>query len=512
MQQTAKTPWRRTGAARRQRWTVVLWSVGLGLAMATAAVAQAPRGAAPPQDVEAGKQIYTRKCAQCHGDDGQGMGPAADVVFPKPRDFTRGVYKIRTTPSGTVPTDDDLFRVITNGLPGTSMPGWSVLPERDRRQLVQYIKTFSEKFNEPAPTPITIPPEVPSSAESIARGQELYRDAECWQCHGDAGRGDGPSLPDLRDDWDQPIWPANLTKCWNFRGGSTRQDIFRAFMTGLSGTPMPSYADIFEPAQAWDLTNYVHSLCRNRTVDIVVRSIATTDELPTEVNDPRWAKVPAIDFPLVGQIIQEPRQFTPSIDAVTVRAMHNVREIVFLLSWDDRTHSKANPEAQLHDDAFVVQWPVRLTDGPEIPYFLYGDTSRPVYLWRWTASTEGISELNATGFGSESPQRQESQNLQGTVVYDHGQYQMLVRRTLTTADQEIDVQLEEARFIPIAFSAWDGSNGEAGNKRAISAWYYLYLEPTPSRARFLYPAIAVVAIAGIELFFSRPRRRRAAES
>jgi DMSO reductase family type II enzyme heme b subunit len=508
MHETVRTSWIRTGGAAQQRWAVVLWSVGIGVAVATAALAQEQRGASSPQDLEAGKQVYTRKCAQCHGDDGQGTGPAANEVFPRPRDFTRGIYKIRSTPSGTVPTDEDLFRSITNGLPGTSMPGWGVLPERDRRQVLQHIKTFSQKFKEETPTPITIPAEVPSSAESMARGQELYRDAECWQCHGDEGRGDGPSLPDLKDDWGHPIWPADLTQCWNFRGGSTRHDIFRAFMTGLSGTPMPSYADIFEPQQAWDLTNYVRSLCRDRQVDIFVRAIPAEGELPTDANDPRWANAPAIDFPLVGQIIQDPRQFTPAIDAVTVRAMHNAGEIAMLLSWDDRTHSKANPEARTYDDAFVVQWPVRLTDGPEKPYFLYGDTSRPVYLWRWTASAEGISELNATGFGTESPQRQESQSLKGTVVYNHGQYKMLVQRTITTEDKDNDLQFEEAKFIPIAFSAWDGSNDETGNKRAISAWYFLYLEPTPSRARLIYPGIAVVAIAAAELFFGRQGRRR----
>jgi hypothetical protein len=118
-----------------------------------------------------------------------------------------------------------------------------------------------------------------------------------------------------------------------------------------------------------------------------------------------------------------------------------------------------------------------------------------------------LTELNATGFGTEAPQRKESQNLTGGVVYSHGQYRMLVRRAMTNEDKENDLQFIGGRFIPMAFSAWDGSNQETGNKRAISAWYFLYLEPAPSRTRLLYPGIAVVAIAVAEMFFGRRRRR-----
>jgi len=498
----------RMGAGIAERWGVLLWAVVVWTAVAAVALAQERRGAASPQDVEAGKQIYTRKCAQCHGEDGTGGGPAADVVFPRPRDFTRGLFKIRTTPSGMTPTDDDLFRVISNGMPGTSMPAWNVLPERDRWQLVHYIKTFAAQFQEQSPTPITIPAEVPSSAESIARGKELYRDAECWQCHGDEGRGDGPSLPTLKDDWDQPIWPANLTQCWNFRGGSGRRDVFRTFMTGLSGTPMPSYGEIFEPEQAWDLTNYVRSLCRPRTLGLVVKAVSSPDDLPSDPDDPRWDALPAIDFPLVGQIIQDPRHFAPSIDAVSVKAMYTTQELALHLSWDDRTPSKENPAEPVYDDAVVVQWPVRLAEGPEKPYFLFGDPSRPVYLWQWKASVDGFSELNATGFGTEAPQRKESQHLTGSVTYSHGQYKLLLRRSFTTEDKDGDLQFETGKFIPIAFSAWDGSNQETGNRRAISAWYFLYFEPAPTRVQLLYPGIAVIVIAAAEIFFSRQGRRR----
>src|SRR5687767_7295994 len=117
MRDILRTRWRRTGAATRSLWAVGLWSVGMSLMVATDALAQEQRGTSSPQDLDAGKQVYTRKCAQCHGDDGKGTGPAAERVFPRPRDFTSGVYKIRTTPSGTIPTDDDLFRSVTNGLP-----------------------------------------------------------------------------------------------------------------------------------------------------------------------------------------------------------------------------------------------------------------------------------------------------------------------------------------------------------------------------------------------------------
>ena len=118
-------------------------------------------------DAQAGKSVYEKKCALCHGDKGDGKGPAADLLEPRPRDFTTGVYKIRTT-VGKVPTDQDLFDVITRGMPGTFMPAWDVLAEKDRWSLVAYLKTFAaEKFKE-APKRQELPKEVAPSAESIS--------------------------------------------------------------------------------------------------------------------------------------------------------------------------------------------------------------------------------------------------------------------------------------------------------------------------------------------------------
>jgi len=98
----------------------------------------------------------------------------------------------------------------------------------------------------------------------LARGKQLYADAECLACHGERGRGDGPSAPTLRDNRDLPIAATDLTRPQRFKTGSRPEDIYRTLMTGLAGTPMPSYGDSLEPDQAWDLAYYVLSLSNNR--------------------------------------------------------------------------------------------------------------------------------------------------------------------------------------------------------------------------------------------------------
>src|SRR5467141_3379358 len=182
-------------------------------------------GAAPAfaQDANAGKAVYERKCLLCHGEKGDGKGASAELLVPKPRDFTKGLYKIRST-AGKAPSDQDLCRIITDGMPGTSMPSWAVLPDKDRWNLVAYIKAFAaDKFKE-APKKLELPKEVASSPESIRRGKEMYEAIECNKCHGTDGRADGPSRPELKDDWGNAIAPANLTMPWRFRGGSAPVD------------------------------------------------------------------------------------------------------------------------------------------------------------------------------------------------------------------------------------------------------------------------------------------------
>jgi cytochrome c oxidase cbb3-type subunit I/II len=206
-----------------------------------------------------GKQVYQDRCIGCHGVKGDGNGLAATFLFPRPRDFTLAVFKFRTTPSGSLPTDGDLFRTVGRGVRWTAMPTWHELPEKDRLGVITFIKTFSTRWREEKPEPpLGLPTPPPATAALLARGKDLYQKAKCWECHGDTGKGDGPSANQLTDDFDLPIRPADFTK-GQFKGGSHVTDIFRTMTLGLDGTPMPSFADSMNDDERWAISYFVLS-------------------------------------------------------------------------------------------------------------------------------------------------------------------------------------------------------------------------------------------------------------
>ena len=212
-------------------------------------------------DVHQGKIVYEQYCALCHGEQGDGNGPYSHDTIPMPRDFRQGTFKWRSTPSGSLPTDSDLEKVLVNGLFGTSMSSFATSLSHDQRlDVIAYIKTFSPRFASEQPeAPITIPAEPLSTAESAARGEIVYKQMNCAQCHGNEAQGDGESAADLTDDWGNPIVPYDLTE-GHIKGGNNGADIYRVFTTGLNGTPMPSFADSISPAEAWDLVHFIQSL------------------------------------------------------------------------------------------------------------------------------------------------------------------------------------------------------------------------------------------------------------
>jgi cytochrome c oxidase cbb3-type subunit 2 len=198
----------------------------------------------PPQSalLEKGENIYLKDCVACHGELGNGKGPASPYMDPKPRDFTMGMYKFRTTPSGELPTDADLMRTLERGVPGTQMPGWkSILTRPERLAVIAYIKSFSSDFAEGAPEPILVPEPPPATTESVADGKMVYMLMECWSCHGGKGKGDGKSGKTLHDDWGRKILPWNLTEA-DYKAGNDPASLYRTFTTGLNGTPMPAFA------------------------------------------------------------------------------------------------------------------------------------------------------------------------------------------------------------------------------------------------------------------------------
>lgn len=188
-----------------------------------------------------GESVYMRDCAACHSDKGDGKSQVAQYLVPKPRDFTTGMFKFRSTPTGELPTDADLLRVIENGIPGSQMPAWkNLLTPQERLDVVAYLKTFSADFKEAAPAPVAIPQPPPFSNEAVREGQYVYMLMECWACHGGRGTGNGKSAKTLKDDAGNHIQPWDLTRA-RYKSGNDPVSLYRTFTTGLNGTPMPAY-------------------------------------------------------------------------------------------------------------------------------------------------------------------------------------------------------------------------------------------------------------------------------
>ena len=557
----------------RCRFAAAILSLILGvLFMFTVAYAQNA-----PEASEKGKAVYDNSCAHCHGIEGRGDGSAAENLLPKPRDFTRGLYKIRSTESGELPTDQDLFNIITEGMPGSSMPEWeTALSANERWEVVAYIKTFHDGFkeNETPPKQITLAGKIAYTEQSVEIGKVLYTELGCVECHGNVGRGDGTSAPTLTDTWDFQTWPANLAQGWNFRGGADTEDIFKRFIGGIAGSPMPAFegdsflhfgltaeeskrltelenkdemteveedesAQLYEKNEAtidialdraegteltadeqqtydnamkviyeksWHLANYVKSLAPEKRPEPaignnVLRSQYMQGELPA-MDDAAWQTLDAKYFPLVGQIVIEPRQFNPTIDSVNVKSFYNDTKVAFLFTWDDRTHTIGETDeetGQTLEDALAIQFPVKVPQGPTAPkpYFLWGGRL-PVYLWHWKASApEQVTELTAKGIDAAKVQEAQGE-LQTQSTYTNGQYKLWVKRTLKTEDKK-DLQLDPGVFVPIAFSVWDGANGDIDTKRVMTSWYTFVLEPVPSSRRFVYPPL--IALLSLGLLF-----------
>ncbi len=493
-----------------------------------------PKPATTPEMVEQGQAIYFQRCSFCHGLLGDGNGPAADYMDPRPRDFTLGTFKFRSTQSGELPTDEDLFRTISRGLSGTGMQAFddekikNGLSEQERWAVIQYIKTFVPEFEDPEFDPykktVSLPANMPPyNADSIAKGKKIFERAKCWECHGKQGRGDGQKAFDRKDDWGFPIRIRNVTHPWKIKGGTEVADIYMRFSTGISGTPMPSFVKALNEDERWSLANYIKSFQHQLTEHQVLKALRVDGAVPEGPEDDAWAAAEPMDVRLTGQVVAAPRWQNPSIEMVTLRAAFNDEEIAFLIEWDDpfadtvhnedaefdpkeirqvgafNSYVAANdmvPRAlETFRDSIALQFPVKAPEGAVKPHFMRGTSSNPVHLWTWKADMDtgdGSSVEEAIARGWRQPpkaQPAEAQQVSGKAAWGEGRWRLVMKRPLLTDDRN-DVQFRPGVFTPMALNAWDGSNGEHGLIMSLSTWQFVLMEaPAPAKI-YIYATLA----------------------
>jgi mono/diheme cytochrome c family protein len=485
---------------------------------------------------EAGKRLYLKYCSQCHGEKGDGEGYAAPHLRPRPRDFTTGKFKVRTTPNGALPTHQDLVNIVRRGMPYTSMPAWPNLSDEEVSNLAHFITTFSPDFSKPenASQPVPLPSAPNATNESVELGKKVYEETGCVKCHGTLGRGDGPSAPTLKDDWGHPIRAANLNQSWTFRGGSSREDIFRTLSTGLNGTPMPSFLEALTPEQRWAIADFIVSLSGSSghgyTNLVIAKHVQERIDLAKGAAS--FASAPVARFPIVGQIMEPGRAFHPPATSVAVQAIYDADSIALLVRWHDMSAQKTGkngpslpvppeeeeepatgatagggaspgskgsvfgeeevapaPAGQAKDpfaeaepapgdqpsefsDAVSIQIPSQAPTGAVKPYFIFGDADSSVDLWFFDLA--GTSPLRFTGRGSANLAASDVGDLTGVATYDQGEWSVIFKQSLRATSA---APFSPGTFVPVAFSVWDGFSRERGNRRGLTLWYSLYVEP-----------------------------------
>ena len=490
-----------------------------------------------PKLVALGKQIYAQQCAACHGDTGRGDGAAAYLLYPKPRDFVAARYRLVST-WDRVPTDQDIFDTISRGMPGSAMPSWGHLPVEQRWALTYYVKSLAEKpltikaQKKPAEDGsggeglIQVPAEPPYNTAAKTRALELYKDA-CASCHGASGRGDGTQ--DQVDAEGYPTRPRDLTT-GIFKGSPDPISLYRHIVAGIPGSPMPM-SDWSYGQDAWHLVHYVRSLSsdtQRERVEMKKFAIQAVrvKTLPDHPESGIWRLASPVNLHLMPLWWRSNRP-----EEVTVRAVHDGKELAILMVWQDDTNDHTALRPQDFRDAAAVQF--SLTANP--PFFAMGASGAPVNIWMWKSERQAdlepafqelekiypnlgidsypnlmrspveqshrnaltlesdktfvtgwgagnivsdpqrksaVEDLSAQGFGTLQARPRIDQRVDARGVYGQGSYEVMFRRSLTPSGQGA-VALKPGSTLPVGFAVWNGSAGDRDGKKSVTIWQEL---------------------------------------
>lgn len=302
-----------------------------------------PKPDITPQFIEHGKSVYAQNCLACHGVNGDGKGDAAAFLLPKPRNFVQANFRLRSTPPSQLPTDVDLFRSVSMGMPSTPMPPWRVhLSEDDRWAVVEYIKTFSPRFSdtkENRNTVVSLGTPPARNEATVAEGKALFTKMACITCHGETGHGDGASAATLVDDSQTRIKPRDFAKPGAFKSGYSTKEIVRTILTGFNGTPMVGFHGTIPETDAWKLAYYVETFAKpaapaaiaQASQNFLVREQLGEPDVRIKLIERAWTYDPAVIRVKKGQVVEV--TFEPTDNGLGVGhgfAISGYDETVFL--------------------------------------------------------------------------------------------------------------------------------------------------------------------------------------